>query len=259
MKNAAKILQSLKCDPCKIIVAKILQRPAMAPTADPTSSVAQSILQRMDSGRFDVWVPDDFADLGSRSAIDVTLLRLHDARKISKAGHGLYYKPQLNKLTKRPRAASVTGIVDAIARKSGAPYILDGMTAANDLGWETAVPARNVVYTTSRLKPIAVGNAEIVFKTVAPSKLFWAGRPGMRVVQALHYFQGKLSSERSRLVRLLGKQLADPQHGQALLSDLRDGFQTMPIWMQQFMRPLLFATPDANINDDRPDTPERGP
>lgn len=221
------------------------------------TSVAQSILKRMDAGRFEVWVPDDFADLGSRNVIDVTLLRLHDARKISKAGHGLYYKPKLNSLTKRSRAASVTGIVDAIARKSGAPYIVDGMTAANDLGWETAVPAKNIVYTTSRLKPVAAGNAEIVFKTVAPSKLFWAGHPGMRVVQAMQYFQSKLSSESSRLLRLLSKQLADPQHGHALLSDLRDGFHAMPIWMQQFMRPLLFPPPDAKINDDRPDTTDR--
>jgi hypothetical protein len=222
----------------------------MAVAAATTASTAQSILKRMDTGRFDIWVPDDFADLGSRNVIDVTLLRLHEAQKISKAGHGLYYKPKLNTLTKRPRTASVAGIVDAITRRNGAPYIVDGMTAANDLGWETAVPAKNIVYTTSRLKPVAVGNSEIVFKTVAPSKLFWAGRPGMRVVQALHYYQAKLSSERSRLVRLLSEQLADPQHGPTLLSDLRAGFQTMPIWMQEFTRPLLFSTTSANVTDD---------
>ena len=60
------------------------------------------------------------------------------------------------------------------------------MTAANDLGFTTAVPARIEVLVDARLKPIKLGKQEIQFKPAAPSRLYWAGRPAMRVVQALH-------------------------------------------------------------------------
>ncbi len=51
----------------------------------------------------------------------------------------------------------------------------------------TAVPARVIVLTDARLRPIRLGNQQIQFKTVAPSRLYWAGRPAMRVVQALYW------------------------------------------------------------------------
>lgn len=36
-----------------------------------------------------------------------------------------------------------------------------------------------------RLRAITLGNLTIDFKRTAPSKLYWAGRPAMRIVQAL--------------------------------------------------------------------------
>jgi hypothetical protein len=122
--------------------------------------------------------------------------------------------------------------------------VVDGMTAANDLGLTTAVPARIEVLVDARLKPIKLGNQEIHFKHAAPSRLYWAGRPAMRVVQALHWMQDMLvnDDERVRVSDALRRLFADPSHGQAIRDDLRSGLSTLPIWMQEFLRDLLGST-----------------
>lgn len=51
--------------------------------------------------------------------------------------------------------------------------VIDGMTAANDPGLTTAVPARIEVLVDARLKPIRLGTQEIHFKYAAPSRLYW--------------------------------------------------------------------------------------
>ncbi len=62
----------------------------------------------------------------------------------------------------------------------------------------------------------------------------------MRVVQALHWMQDMLThdSERQRVQDVLGRLLANPQHGQAVRDDLRAGLPGLPIWMQEFLRGL---------------------
>ena len=53
------------------------------------------------------------------------------------------------------------------------------MTAANDLGLTTAVPARMEVLVDARLRPIRLGNLEVRF-AAAPERLYWAGPWGKR-------------------------------------------------------------------------------
>src|SRR3546814_20943910 len=104
------------------------------------------------------------------------------------------------------------------------------MTAANDLGFTTAVPARIEVLIDTRLKPIKLGKQEIHFKYAAPSRLYWAGRPAMRVVQALYWMHDMLSedTERQRIPASLLRLLNDPQHGKAITQDLRLVPSTLP-------------------------------
>ena len=115
------------------------------------------------------------------------------------------------------------------------------MTAANDLGFTTAVPARVEALTDARLRPIRLGAEEIRFVTAAPARLYSAGRPGMRVVQTLHWMRDALADpeERARVVARLRVLLGDPHHGAALRDDLRAGLPAMPIWMQELLRDLL--------------------
>jgi len=201
--------------------------------------VQKAIEDRISFGPHSVWGPNDFADLAKRHIIDIALSRLNSAGILRRVTRGLYYKPRINKLTGRPSGASPAGVVDAITRRKGTRFIVDGMTAANDLGWETAVPATYTVYTDARLRPVQLGNLTITFKTVSPSRLFWSGNPAMRVVQALYYVEDKLDRDRAILADNLIRLLADPQHGQSIVHGLRSGFHTLPEWMRDFLRPHL--------------------
>jgi hypothetical protein len=136
-----------------------------------------------------VWTAADFLDLATRDAIDKALQRLVATGTLRRIDRGLYDKPDFNSLTKAPNPADPRQVVEAIARRDQIRVLVDGMTAANDLGLTNAVPAKIVVHTDSRLKPVHLGNLEISFRPTAASKLFWAGRPAMRIVQALHWLR----------------------------------------------------------------------
>ncbi len=199
------------------------------------------LLARIASNPNEVWTPGDFADLGGRAAIDKTLQRLATAGELRRIDRGLYDQPRENELTGHPTVPDYRAVIRAVARRDQVRVVVDGMTAANDLGLTTAVPARIEVLADTRLKPIKLGNQEIHFKFAAPSRLYWAGRPAMRVVQALHWMQDMLvqDGERQRVESMLRRLFADPQHGQAIRDDLRAGLSALPIWMQEFLRGLL--------------------
>jgi hypothetical protein len=87
-------------------------------------------------------------------------------------------------------------------------------------------------------------NLTIQFKQAAPSRLYWAGRPAMRVVQALHWLKDTLPSDQDRIYARLAHVLADPEHGSAMVEDLREGFTLLPAWMQDLVR--RFCAPDSS-------------
>ena len=119
-----------------------------------------------------------------------------DLRRIDR---GLYDRPRTNKLTGRAAVPDYRAIIRAVLAAIGRAHVVDGMTAANDLGLTTAVPARIEVLVDARLKPIKLGTQVIHFKYAAPSRLYWADRPGMRVVQALHWMQDMLRQKGERI------------------------------------------------------------
>jgi hypothetical protein len=188
-----------------------------------------------------VWTPSDFADLGRRAAVDKALQRLAAAGEVRRIDRGLYDRPRKNSLTGRDAVPDYRAVIQAVTRRDQARFVLDGMTAANDLGLTTAVPARIEVLVDARHRPIKLGNQEIHFKTAAPSRLYWAGRPGMRVVQALQWLQDVLGDpgERKRVAGLLRRVFADSDQGQIIRDDLRLGLSALPIWMQEFLRDLI--------------------
>ena len=205
-----------------------------------------------DPGR--VWVPTDFAQFGTRDAIDKTLQRMVLAGELRRIDRGLYDRPVINKLTQRPTTPDYRAIVVAIARRDQLRMLVDGMTAANDLGLTDAVPARVTIHTDTRRKSVKLDSLVIDFKQTAPSRLYWAGRPAMRVVQALYWLKDTLASDRSTVMTRLTKVLADPAHGVAIRQDLIDGFAVLPGWMQGIVRELPGCDPQRTTA--APDKPE---
>ena len=214
----------------------------MTDSATPTTLPAR-VLDRISAEPSKVWTPGDFADVGSREAVDKALQRLAKSGELRRIERGLYDKPRLNKLTGKRSAPDYRAVIEAVARRDKARFVVDGMTAANTLGLTNAVPAKIEVLVDARLKPIELGNQRIVFKHAAPSRLYWAGRPGMYLVQALHWLHDAMQgeAERSKVDRIIRKFLTDKEDGPKLIEDLRIGLSAMPIWMQDILRKPIMS------------------
>jgi hypothetical protein len=214
--------------------------------SDHPFDLKTQIVDRIRAAPDAVWTPVDFLDLGSREAVDKTLQRLTFASQIRRLDRGLYDRPQRNRLTGQMSVPDYRRVIQAVARRDQTRMLVDGMTAANDLGLSDAVPGRIVVHTDARLRPIKLGKQVIAFRPTAPSKLFWADRPAMRVVQALHWLRDSLADpdDRRRILRRLRSILADKDQGPAIASDLAKGLPTLPAWMQDVVRQLLVDDAD---------------
>ena len=198
---------------------------------------------RVDDAPRQVWTPADFADIGGRAAVDKALQRMVTSGQLRRIQRGLYDKPSQNALTGKSTVPDYRAVIDAIARRDQVRWLIDGMTAANTLGLTNAVPAKIEVLVDARLKPVTLDNQKIVFKQGAPSRLYWAGRPGMYLVQALHWLHDVMSSdeEQAAVQSAVRRLLASHETGPALLDDLKSGFAATPIWMQDILRGHLFG------------------
>lgn len=199
-------------------------------------------LVKSDGGRR-VWVPVDFAAFGTRDAIDKTLQRLVHEGDLQRVGRGLYNRPS-PRLALQSITPDYRAVIDAIARRDQLRMLVDGATAANDLGLTEVLPTHVTIHTDARRRAVKLGNLVIEFKQAAPSRLYWAGRPAMRVVQALHWIKHALTEEQRLVLREL---LADPSQGEAIRKDLMDGFHTLPTWMQTLVRELPGCDPKTAL------------
>ena len=215
--------------------------PATPGKTPPLASDLKTRIRRRieDHAPFGVWTPVDFLDLGNRDAIDKALQRLARAGEIRRIERGLYDKPHTSRLTGKLTAPDYREIIATLSRRDQTRMLVDGMTAANDLGLTDAVPAHVVVHTDARRRSLRLGNLVIDFKRTAPSRLYWAGRPAMRVVQALHWLKDLMPAEHPRIVRRLHELLADPVRGPVIREDLRKGMPALPTRMQQLVSELL--------------------
>ena len=220
----------------------------MSDTSDRISTLIDA------AGPGHVWVPADFATLGSRDVIDKTLQRMVARGDLRRIDRGLYDRPALNKLTKRPSMPDYRAVADALSRRDQTRLLVDGMTAANDLGLTDAVPARVTLYSDTRRRSIQLDKLVIEFKLAAASRLYWAGRPAMRVVQALHWLKDTLPGDSDRIRRTLARLFSDPKHGDSIQSDLKQGFSLLPAWMQSFVRTIPDFDPMPP--SDPPDPPK---
>ena len=113
--------------------------------------MSTAILSRIGVGPVrGVWTPTDFADLASRDAVDKALQRLTNAQTLRRIDRGLYDKPSANKLTQQLNPPDSHSVIAALGRRDQTRMLVDGMTAANDLGLTDAVPANIVVHTDAR-------------------------------------------------------------------------------------------------------------
>lgn len=190
-----------------------------------------------------VWTPRDFLDLGERYAVDKALQRMAINGELRRIARGLYDNPTFNALTQKDNPPNPRQVIEAVARREQIRVLVDGLTAANDLGLTNAVPAKIIVHTDTRLKSIVFGKLEIIFKLTAASKLYWAGRPAMRIVQALHWLRDTMGQQEDDqlLINRLDHILNQTKEGRTIKADLKKDLTALPTWMQKMLRPLIMS------------------
>lgn len=178
-----------------------------------------------------MFTPDDFADLGSRAAIDLTLLRKTRGGVIRRLARGLYdypaTHPQLGLLAPSPDA-----VAKALAGRDATRLQPSGAYAANLLGLSDQVPMKIVFLTDGPSRKVVLGKQEINLKRTTPRNMAAAGKISGMVIQALR-FLGQ-SHVDDAMVRALRHRLTD-QDKKQLIKDLRHA----PAWIGAILRIIV--------------------
>ncbi|MCC4595424.1 DUF6088 family protein [Xanthomonas campestris pv. phormiicola] len=169
------------------------------------------------------FTPALFAGLGSRAAIDQTLMRMAKAGHIARLGHGLYSVPKPSRFGVKAMPAPEV-VAQTLAAAEGATVDVHGAEAARRFGFSTQVPAQPVFYTTGSSHAVRIGKMVVRLQHVAPRKLVLAGRPAGQALSALWYL-GKRQVTRATFRRFAEK--LPPKEFQAL----REAKSSMPAWM----------------------------
>src|SRR5690242_560897 len=106
-------------------------------------TIDEQLLSRVyGNGRGWAFSQADFADLGSRSAIDLALHRREAEGVIRRVIRGIYDYPRHSKILDKKVSPEIDQVAHALARKFGWRIQPDGATAQNLLGLSTQVPAQ---------------------------------------------------------------------------------------------------------------------
>ena len=218
---------------------------------DPTSDTLERIHDRITKAApAGVWSRADFLDIGTPNAVEKALQRLTNRGDIRRPHRGLYDKPTTSRLTGKMVFPPRASFIDAIARRDKLRILVDGMTAANDLGLTTAVPARSTIYADTHPRTIEIeanaGDAKATkpviytldFKRVSAKTAFWAGRPAMRVIQALGWFRDQRSNLET-VVDGIARHLNQSPHRRAIIEDLRNNIHAIPAWMYSAVNTII--------------------
>ena len=134
-----------------------------------------------------VFLPVDFLDLGTRSAVDLALKRLTEKGTLRRYAQGLYGRPQYSDLLKTELLPTPEEIVAAIAKRENLIIQPSGATAANKLGLSLQVPGRMTYITNGTSRKLKVGNIQIELRRATTRSLIGAGKVDGLVIQALKY------------------------------------------------------------------------
>ncbi len=177
-----------------------------------------------------VFTPSHLVDLGSRTAVDLALLRLVRSAEIRRVARGLYDYPD-----RHPKlgllSPSADGVARALAGRDAVRLQPTGANAANVLGLSDQVPVRIVYFTDGPSRKVQVGRQQIVLKRTTPRQMATAGTISGTVIQALRWL-GR-SNVSAATVATLRRQLSEGDRRQ-LLKDIRYA----PSWVGDVLRQI---------------------
>ncbi len=209
----------------------------------PYQKVATQVFRRMNSSRGSVWSAKDFADLGTRAAVDQALRRLSLSGRIRKVARGLYDYPQASPLvgTRAPRADAVA---KGAARARGAKVRPTGAVAANALGLSSQVPARADYITDGPARTLDLAGRRVTLKRVAPKRLALPAGAGA-LVEALRY----LGKDAVRKLGAMDIQRVAKSLNASDARALRNAMHHAPDWMKSTIDGVIEAQKSTDESD----------
>jgi hypothetical protein len=154
-----------------------------------TKTIEDRIVSRIyGNGRGWAFSQADFADLGSRSAVDLTLHRKEKEGLIRRAIRGIYDYPRHSDLLQETLSPDIDQVAHALARKFAWRIQPDGATAQNLLGLSTQVPARVVYLSDGPNRSFSIGKTSLAFEHSTLKEAGFKLRESRLLVQALKAF-----------------------------------------------------------------------
>ncbi len=196
-----------------------------------SQSIENQVFSRICSrNRGWVFTANHFLDLGSRTAVAQSLVRLVKNGAIRRLAHGLYDYPEKHP-TLGDLPPNYERIAQALAGRDSLKIQSSGAYAANLLGLTEQVPAKIVFLTDGPNRTVQINKQQIVLKRTTPKNMATAGRISGLVIQALRYLgQDHVDAH---IIDMLDKRLSS-EDKQQLMKDLRFA----PVWIGNIFRQL---------------------
>lgn len=146
--------------------------------------VDSKVAERIQShGEGWVFTPQDFCDLGTRTAVASALKRAKAMGSIRLLGRGLYDAPRMHPVLGL-LWPDVEVVARALERKDGIRLQPSGVYAANLLGLSEQVPAEVVFLTDGSTRSVTVGPTQISLKRTTPRNMAAMGRNARALYEA---------------------------------------------------------------------------
>lgn len=176
-------------------------------------ALQDQILARIhERGRWRVFIPKDFLDLGTRDAADQALSRLARGGNIERLGRGLYLYPKRSAVALPP--VDNDEIADALGRQTGSRVVPSGAMAADRLGLTAEVAVAPIYLTDGRTRQVKIGGLVFELRHAAPKDLPATSRISSMVFQALRFI-GKNSVD-ERILAIIRRKLTSEQRAELL-------------------------------------------
>jgi hypothetical protein len=137
------------------------------------------------NGRAWAFSAKDFSHLGSRSAVDVVLHRLHKKGTIRRVLRGIYDYPLFSQLLNTQLSPDIDQVARALARKFGWHIQPSGPAALNLMGVSTQVPGQFVYLSDGPSRTYRVGKTKLIFKNTALKEAGFKLSQSALIVQGL--------------------------------------------------------------------------
>lgn len=139
---------------------------------ESVNHIIESKINRFKPGQ--IFLPSDFKELGTSTAIRKALSRLVESGQVERMGQGIYVIPKNDKVFGKV-LPSIEQLAEALAKKEHVKIKPSGQYALNKVGLSTQVPMKLVFLTTGYSKKIQIGKNAIIFKSTTAKKLSMKG------------------------------------------------------------------------------------